>query len=595
MPSRAMDPVTASPKAPPARREACESFVDILRYRAAHEGDRPALEFLEDGEGKGVLWRYRDLAAHAARIAAALSARGLAGGRAVLLYEPGAEYVAAFFGALQAGVVAVTSYPPSGSRATNRVFAIVEDCRPEVILTTAAIRDTELRLRAEPWGATGVDWLATDELEMPDDPDAVPVVGDQSLAMLQYTSGSTGQPKGVMVSHANLMSNGMAAREWLGVDPERIGVSWLPPYHDMGLMGCVLQPIFDGFPVTLMAPMHFLQRPSRWLRAISDRRATATGAPNFAFDLCVDQVEEDEMEGLDLSSLEVAFCGAEPVRKQTMDRFAERFAAHGFRYAALNPCYGMAEATLIVSGKARGTAPRHRFIDSAALESNRVVDVDPGAPGARAVMSCGAVAAGVDVRIVDPDDRLSLGADEVGEIWVAGGHVALGYWQKEEETRETFDGRIQGDRRSWMRTGDLGFLADGELYVTGRIKDVIIIAGRNHYPQDIELSAQSAHEAIRPNGVAAFSVEPAEGEGSEDRLVIVAEVRRAKPGTDSDPARIREAIVGAVTAAHGIAPEAVHLGPVGTVPLTTSGKVQRRACRQGYLQGNLRRLAADKG
>ncbi|HSK38549.1 MAG TPA: fatty acyl-AMP ligase [Arenibaculum sp.] len=572
----------------------CTSLVDVVRMRAARQGGRTALTFLNDGWDDASSWTYGELFLHTSRIAAALLESGGPGRRAVLLYEPGLEYVAAFLGALQAGIVAVTSYPPSGSRAAGRLFGIVEDARPEIIMSTRRIRDTEMRLREESWAGRDVTWIVTDELPAWTDEGAAPVAVGQPLAMLQYTSGSTASPKGVMVTHDNLISNSLAALHWLGPDPDRIGVSWLPPYHDMGLMGGVLQPVFEGFPVTLLSPMHFVQRPIRWLRAISRTRATATGAPNFAYDLCADQIPDDELEGIDLSCLEVAFCGAEPVRMETLNRFAHRFAAYGFRSTALNPCYGMAEATLMVSGKPAGTEPRYHFFDQPALEAHRIVPVDASGEDAgedaRAVASCGAIGRGLDVLIVDPETMEPAAPDRVGEIWVTGGHVAAGYWDREAETAETFDARVAGDVRPYMRTGDLGFLFEGELYITGRIKDVIIVAGRNHYPQDIELTAQKAHPAIRVNGVAAFSVD-AEG---EEALVIVADISRARKPSELDLDEVRLAVIQRVTAEHGIAPRDVRFGLVGTVPLTTSGKVQRQACRRAYLEGTLRLMQSER-
>lgn len=578
--------VAAEARHVPASLDACRSLVDVMVMRAVRHGDDPALIFLNDGADDETRWTYADLFANASRIAVKLNALGARGKRAVLLYEPGLEYIAAFLGTLQAGVVAVTSYPPSGTRAANRLFAIIDDARPDIILSTARIRDAEANLRGDAWAEKAIEWTATDELPEPADPDGVPVVRDQELAMLQYTSGSTGAPKGVMVTHANLMSQCRAAYAWLKPDPERTGCSWLPPYHDMGLMGGILQPVFEGFPVVLMSPMHFIQRPVRWLRAMSKYRSTATGAPNFAFDLCVDQVEDDELEGIDLSALKVAFCGAEPVRMATLKRFADRFAAYGFREEALNPCYGLAEATLMVSGKPAGTAPSYLFFDKAALDANAVVPVPPDHERAQPVASCGGVAQGLEVRIVDPETFEPVASGGVGEIWVTGGHVAAGYWNREAETETTFQARIAGDARSYMRTGDLGFLHNGGLFVTGRIKDVIIIAGRNHYPQDIELTVQGAHPALRPNGIAAFSVD----RDGEESLVIVAEVRRLRRSSGIDVAEVRRAVTQEVIRAHGVGPADIHFGPVGTVPLTTSGKVQRQGCKRGYLEGTLRPL-----
>jgi acyl-CoA synthetase (AMP-forming)/AMP-acid ligase II len=565
----------------------CRSIIEVVRMRAMCDPDKRALMFLKDGADDIEQWTYGELWGRASRVARHLDQLGTAGKRAVLLYEPGLEYIAAFLGSLQAGAVAVTSYPPSGTRATQRMFGIIEDAQPAVVLSTSRIRASEAKLRPDFWSLHGAQWVATDALpnlsavELP----AAPMVTGQPLAMLQYTSGSTSRPKGVMVTHRNLLSNCEACHDWLQPGPHWVGCSWLPPYHDMGLMGGLLQPLYDGFPVVLMAPGHFIQRPERWLRAISRFRCTATGAPNFAFDLCTNEIDDRELDSIDLSCLEVAFCGAEPVRAETLLRFARRFARCGFRAAALNPCYGMAEATLMVSGKPAGSAMRHGFFDQAALAAGRVTEGDTQ-DEKRALTSCGRVARNLTVRIVDPDTMEPSLPETIGEIWVAGEHVAAGYWNRGEESEQAFGARLAGDDREYLRTGDLGFLRGGELFITGRIKDLIIIAGRNHYPQDIELTVQSAHAAIQANGVAAFPVEAEDGE----TLVVVAEIRRAgrSHGTD-DLDAIRHAVVRMVTQVHGLRPADVHLGPFGTVPRTTSGKIQRQACKRAYLDGRAAR------
>jgi len=562
----------------------CLSLVDVLRMRALHQGSQPAYIFLNDGVDDAVEWTYGQLYARASAIAAELGLRDGRGKRALLLYEPGLDYIAGFLGALMAGTVAVPSYTPVGSRATNRLVGILADAGAEIILTTARIRDVELRLRGDFWATRDVHWIVTEEAP-PAAPDApMPGVGAQDLAVLQYTSGSTGSPKGVMVTHRNLMSNAEAIAYWLRPSSESRGCIWLPPFHDMGLMGGILQPLYQGFPVVLFSPAHFVQQPIRWLRAISRHRSTVTSAPNFAFDLCVNEIDDDELDGLDLSSLSVAFCGAEQVRKETLERFADRFGRYGFRAEALIPCFGMAETTLIVSGKPVGMQPRWLRLDQAALEAGRVVEGNPEAVGAPVLASCGPVVKGLAVRIVDPNTLQPCPADGIGEIWVTGGHVAAGYWGRGADTEQAFRARIEGDDSEYLRTGDLGFMRDGELFVTGRIKDLIIIAGRNHYPQDIEATAQEAHPANQANGVAAF---PVEVEGREE-LILVVEVRRNGKLTSLDHSEIARKIVQAVTSAHRIRPLDLYLGPVGTIPRTTSGKVQRQACKRAYAEGNLR-------
>ncbi|MBI3897887.1 MAG: fatty acyl-AMP ligase [Gammaproteobacteria bacterium] len=564
------------------------TIVDVLQRRARHSAGDVALTFLRNGIDDVVSWTYADLAQRASSIAAAFTEIGIAGKRVVLLYEPGLEYVAAFFAVLQAGAIAVPSFTPAGTRGFERIVAIINDATPDVILSTGRMRAAVDRLRQR--GKAGdFHWIATDELTSPAAIEFSSAASTQALALLQYTSGSTGNPKGVMIDHANLMSNCATLAQWMGPVNGWMGCTWLPPYHDMGLMGGILQPIYAGFPVVILAPAHFVQNPARWLRAITQYRVTTTVAPNFALDLCSTSIGDDELEEIDLSSLNNVFCGAEPIRVSTLQNFYRRFARCGFRYEAFNPCYGLAEATLFVSGKPANTAPTGCCLDQQALDANRVSEIAMDNSRARVLIGCGTVAERHQLRIVDPLSLQPIDAEHIGEIWVAGPNVAQGYWQREPETRASFGAVLSGDDdRTYLRTGDLGFMRDGELFVTGRLKDVIIIAGRNHYPQDIELTAQNAHTDLRTNGVVAFGIDSEQGEA----LVIVAEVRRFSKRSPVDVGAVREAIVREVAAMHGVRPQAVHVGSVGTVPTTTSGKVQRRLCRQMYLNATLPVLPA---
>jgi acyl-CoA synthetase (AMP-forming)/AMP-acid ligase II len=597
-----IEALTRSAAIPPteknsARRSTagCQTLVEILRMRAELRSDDTAYVFVKDGVDDASQWSYRQLWGRASAIARRLLDLEAEGKRALLLYEPSLDYIAGFLGALQAGAIAVPSYPPSGSRASGRLQSIIDDARPDFILSTTAIRESEEHFRAEFWRAQALSWITTETLTpetLEEAKGAYRPAGPKAIALLQYTSGSTGNPKGVMVTHRNLMSNAEALCDWLGRDPEPRGCIWLPPFHDMGLMGGILQPLYQGFPVVLFSPRHFIQQPIRWLRAISRHRSTVTSAPNFAFDLCINDVEDEDLAGIDLSSLRVAFCGAEPVRKETLMRFFERFAPFGLREEALTPCYGMAETTLIVSGKPPGATPVFRHFDQAALDERRVVERDAASPGARPLSSCGPVVRGLAVEIVDPQSLKPSLPGQIGEIWVAGEHVAAGYWRREAETREAFGAEVAGDGRRYLRTGDLGFLLDGELFIAGRIKDLIIIAGRNHYPQDIELTAEAAHPAISANGVAAFAIER---EG-EEALVLVAEARRTrKAEAQEEYEEIRRTMLQAVVSGHGVAPVDIYLAPGGTIPRTTSGKIQRQACKRAYLGGTLRRRLDERG
>ncbi|HET9227335.1 MAG TPA: amino acid adenylation domain-containing protein, partial [Thermoanaerobaculia bacterium] len=519
------------------------TLAGLLKARAAESPDREAYLFLADGpqgdqsEAERLTWSELDARARA--IAWALRQTVPAGERALLLCPPGLEFISAFFGCLYAGVVAVPAYPPRlNDRSQSRLRAIVADAAPKVALTTAAISER-----------AGIRWIATDTLsgDAPDLPDPDP----DSIAFLQYTSGSTSTPKGVMVTHANLVHNERMIGEAFAMDEDSVVVGWLPLYHDMGLIGNVLQPLHAGARCVLMSPVSFLQRPRRWLEAIHRYRGTTSGGPNFAYELCV---RKATAEGLDLSSWKLAFNGAEPVRAHTLEAFSKAFAPCGFKASSFYPCYGLAEATLFVTGG----APR---IEDGRVSSGHVWDAQR-------------------VAVVDPGSRKELPSGSEGEIWIAGPSVAAGYWGNPEATERDFRARLASGQGPFLRTGDLGILSRGELFVTGRIKDLIILRGRNHYPQDIELTAQRSHPDLRMDGGAAFSVD-IEG---EERLVVVQEVeRRRREGFEDLASAVRRA----VAEEHEIQPYEVVLVRMGTVPKTSSGKVQRHAARAQYLAGEL--------
>lgn len=567
------------------------SLVHLLRWRAAEQPEQQAAAFLDDEQDTVGRLTYAMLDRRARAIAAALQDLGATGERALMLYSPGLDFVAAFFGCLYAGVTAVPAYPPR-PRTLARLQNIVNDARPRVILATADVRAMIEPLLAEAPGFPQLRWLDTESLD-----DALaaawrnPMPTRDDLAFLQYTSGSTATPRGVMVSHGNLLHNLGLIREGFQIQPADSGVIWLPLYHDMGLIGGVLQPIFAGLPVTLMSPLTFLQRPFRWLEAISKTGATISGGPNFAYDLCVRKITPEQRATLDLSRWEVAFSGAEPVRAETIERFTQTFAECGFRRTAWCPCYGLAEATLFVTSIAKAAGPRFHAVSAPALEARRIVSATTGEPNARTFVSCGYPRLDLQVAIVDPEALTPAAADTVGEIWVSGRSVAGGYWQKPEESERVFRARLAGasDDRTWLRTGDLGYLREGELFVAGRIKDLIILDGRNHYPQDIELTVESSHRAIRLSGVAAFSVE----RDGEERLVVVAEIEREHmPGrpTAAPADEILKAIRRAINEQHAVQLTDLVLIRPGTAPKTTSGKIQRHAARAGYLAGTLSRV-----
>ncbi len=404
----------------------------------------------------------------------------------------------------------------------------------------------------------------------------------ETLAFLQYTSGSTAAPRGVMVTHGNLLHNLACLREVFQFSAESVGVTWLPHFHDMGLIGGLLQPIYAGGEMIVMPPSSFLQRlrPIRWLTAITRYRASTMVAPNFAYELCAQKVSVEQRASLDLSNVKVALCGAEPVRADTLAQFAEAFGPCGFRPDAFRPAYGLAEATLIVSGHSDSGALFTPSVQAEELRQNRIQLAEVDAPGSRTLVSCGGIAPDLNVKIVDPGTHEPCAANRVGEIWVSGPSVTRGYWRKPEETKETFRAHIANGEGPFLRTGDLGFLDQGRLFITGRLKDLIILRGSNHYPQDLEYTVERSHRALRPASGAAFSVDV---DGAE-RLVIVQEVNDRASAANED---VVAAIRGALTESHEVHPEAVILIEPRSIPRTSSGKIQRYACRDAFLAGTL--------
>jgi acyl-CoA synthetase (AMP-forming)/AMP-acid ligase II len=538
---------------------------------------------------------------------------GATGERVLLLYPSGLEYIAAFFGCLYAGAIAVTAYPPHLHRSLDRVEAIVADAQAAVALTTSAFLAKTAQWFVDAPDLATLCWLATDALATIEDTWQEPHIDSNSLAFFQYTSGSTGTPKGVMLSHANLLHN-VSMLQSTGQHTEHdVVVGWLPLYHDMGLIGTILHPMYVGCPSILMAPIAFLQRPYRWLQAISRYGATISCGPNFAYDLCVRKVSSEQRARLDLHSWNMAFNGAEPIRPDTLERFSQTFASCGFRHEAFYPCYGLAEATLIVAGGQQAAPPVVHSVQKSALEQQQAAFPASDLAVAQALVGCGqALSAQQQIVIVDPDSQTLCPPDHIGEIWVAGPSVARGYWNRPAETAETFQAYLRTGEGPFLRTGDLGFLHAGELFITGRRKDVMIIRGSNHYPQDIELTVEQSHPALRPNCGAAFSVDI----DGEERLVIVQEVeRRYQPSQPHVPERrcveveprlqlalshkldlnqVSSKIRHTVAEHHGVQPYAVLLLRVGSIPKTSSGKIQRQACRAAYLEQRLVVVSASQ-
>lgn len=564
-----------------------ESLVSLLRLRALEQGSVTAFMFLRDGETAEDSLTYAELDRRARAVGALLQARGAQGQQALLLFPPGLDYIVAFFGCLYAGVVAVPAYPPHHNRNLPRVQAIARDARASFALCTQGISDVLTRQFTGTEGFESLQCFTTDEIPTgAEEHWQDPGVTSETLAFLQYTSGSTGSPKGVMLTHGNLLHNSELIHRACGTSSSSRVVSWLPPYHDMGLIGGILQPLYVGAQGILMSPTAFLQRPYRWLKVISDFQAAVSPAPNFAYELCARTVTPEDRATLDLSSWEVALNGAEPIRPETLERFAVAFGPYGFRREAFYPAYGLAEATLMVSGGTKGEPVTVKQFSRPALEQHRAVSAE-GVEG-HDLVGCGRGLAGQKIVIVDPESRTPCDSGEVGEIWIAGPSIAQGYFHRQEKTDSTFRAYLAGmEEGPFLRTGDLGFLtAEGELFITGRLKDLIIIHGRNLYPQDIEAAVERSHPSVRPGCGAAFAVEV----GGEEKLAVVYEVDRH---LKSDPETVIRAIRGTVLAECEVQPHAVVLIRMATVPKTSSGKIQRHACRRDFLNDNLNVVAAS--
>jgi 8-amino-7-oxononanoate synthase len=571
------------------------NLIRVLRRYAVERPLQPACVHLLDGKADHASLTYVQLDLRARAIAARLQAMGFAGQFVLLVYPPGLDFITAFFGCLYAGCAAVPTYPPHRHRMLERFQAVAADAGASVALSNASgAAQYQAMMEAEKSGQAATScqfsWLATDEI-----PDTFaeswrePAIVPDTLAMLQYTSGSTSRPKGVMVSHANLMANLRAIQEAFGVQSEEVGAFWLPMYHDMGLVGGVLVPVFSGGTNVFISPATFLRSPITWLAAIGKYRATISGGPNFAYDLCIRKITDEQRATLDLSSWALAFVGAEPVESGTLDRFAAAFAPCGFKPRAFYPCYGLAEATLMVSGPRRDSGATVRTFHDTALTENRVEPVPNGAPQARRLVACGSPVGGMRVVIVEPNRNEEAAPGRVGEIWVAGASVGQGYWHKPDQTRRSFDARLSDTGEGpFLRTGDLGFMREGQLYVTGRMDDLIIVRGLNRYPQDIEATARASHPLLESGYGAAFVAD----DHGRHRLVLVHEAAR-KGGVDFSP--VLDAVRGAVLDEHGLALDAVVLVRSGTIPMTSSGKIQRHACRAAFLAGELKVLAEHCG
>jgi 8-amino-7-oxononanoate synthase/acyl carrier protein len=574
------------------------TIVDLLRQRAAYRPHDRAFTFLVDGENEELNITYAELDRKARALGAWLLSEGMAGKRVLLLYPSGLDFIAAFMGCLYGGAIAVPAYPPRKNRSVERIEAIAADADASVALTTRDVVDRFDALRATAPSLEHLIWKVDSELDVSwADRWERPDIDGSTLAFLQYTSGSTGTPKGVMLSHENLLHNSLRIMQAFEITRSQSGVFWLPSFHDMGLIGGILVPLYGAKFNVLMSPVAFLQKPLRWLQAISKYRATISGGPNFAYELCVRKTTPEQRATLDLSSWTLAFNGAEPVRAETIDAFCEAFAPCGFRREAFFPCYGLAESTLMVTGGMKFEPPVIRSFDAASIETGSAVVRPANAPAVRRLVGSGHELDGQDVLIVDPQSCEALPPGRVGEIWVSGPSVAQGYWNRADASAETFGAMLAQPHQlpseqpvaTWrpnpgpyLRTGDLGFFDNGELFVAGRLKDLIIIRGRNYYPQDIEHAVEEASTLVRAGSIAAFAVDV----DGRERVAVVAEVERGK----REPAEIAaafEAIRKRLATEHELAVEAIVLVRPNSVPKTSSGKIQRHACKRQFLDGTL--------
>lgn len=561
-----------------------DHFIAVLQHWAQQCPEKVAYELIDNETSDALsLLTYAGLRDEVTGLAGYLqgTCRVRPGDRVLLLYPPGLDFIVGLFACHAAGAIAVPAFPPRQNRKASRIRSIVVDAGAKWALTNQTTAD---RI-SEHGDLVGIQVLGTDSAERRDaERYRTPTLTPDTLAVLQYTSGSTGTPKGVMLTHGNLIANSELICHGFEPSENSKGLSWLPTYHDMGLVGGVLMPLFIGCSNYMMSPMSFLQRPARWLRAISKYGVTITGGPNFAYQLCVDKVHDEDIAGVDLSTLEIAFNGAEPIRSSTLSAFSEKFAPYGFRSEAFLPCFGMAETTLIVTGGPKSPRPIKNCFDRNALDNKRVVSVDENSDVARQLVACGAVLPKETVLIVDPDTSDVLPEDTIGEIWVDSPSVGKGYFRREDATTRTFQAKTKDGRGPFLRTGDLGFLYDQQLYVSGRLKDMIVVRGVNRYPQDIEETVEQASKVVHAGAVGAFAME----HDNREQLAIVAEVARLR---DVDWDREIQAIRRAVTEQHELPPDAVYLVRNSSIPKTSSGKIQRHACLHAVRDNELKLIA----
>lgn len=559
-------------------------ITDLLKYHAQHIPEKKAYIYLRDGEDDEESITFRELYNASANIAFKLTELRAVNERVLMLFPPGMEFIKAIYGCLLAGAIAVPAYPPRKNRSVERIKTLVVDSEAGFVLSTADIHESTERSFNDLEELKDLKWIVPDQSWDSKNQLSLKFVQPDDIALLQYTSGSTGNPKGVMVTHHNLMRNLEFLRQVFSLDSQTISVSWLPTFHDMGLVEGMMGTIYNGYTSVLMPPVTFIQKPSRWIKAFHKYRGTHGGAPNFAFDFLVDNVSDEERQGLDLSCINTMYCGAEPIRKTTFDRFIKTYSDYGITPESLCPTYGMAESTLIISGRGTQKGSYYLNVSASELEHHKVNPVPDTDPDSKYLVGVGRAWIDTEIRIVNPETLLPSAPQEVGEIWISGSIVTAGYWNKSEITNETYKAEIKGEENGkyWLRTGDLGFIYNNELFITGRLKDLIILFGKNYYPQDFEYVAERSHPSLRPASNAAFSIDIDDNE----KLVLVCEIERTSI-RDLDVESVCNAIRNSISEEFEQQVYAIQLLKTASIPKTSSGKIQRRACKDGFLNKTL--------
>ncbi|HGW3616529.1 TPA: fatty acyl-AMP ligase [Acinetobacter baumannii] len=560
-----------------------DNIIATLESHAKLNGNKIAFEYLGRQSGGIQSLTYADLNERVQHQAQILMSIVDSGDRAVLLFEPGLDFIVSFFACLKAKIIAVPVSLPFNRNGFSNILNIMNDCEPKIVLTTKKILELAglitLKAQNENLILHAVDAELQRDLVEKD----FPLITEKDICFLQYTSGSTGWPKGVIVTHKNIMANEVMIAEAFGTQPEDVGLTWQPVYHDMGLIGSVLQTVYVGLTCYVMSPLDFIRKPLKWLQFISEKGVTISGGPNFAYELCLHRITDEQAAALDLSRVRVLFNGAEPIKAHVMQRFMEKFNTQSrLRLDTFLPCYGLAEVTLLVSGVTG-------LLNAISLDRDKLnahlVQTSQDQTAVQ-VVSCGKISKHIDCRIVNPHTRKEVAAHEVGEIWLAGESVTAGYWQKPEVNRETFEATIldeagQPSQVHYLRTGDMGFIKNGDLYITGRLKDVIIIRGKNYYPQDIECSVEMAHPAVRKGCVAAVNFADSEG------VTVVLEIKKKSLDKTLNFETIRTQVKEQVAADIGLPVDGVYLLYQGRINKTTSGKIRRRKIKEQIERGQL--------